>query len=246
MVDDLRGAVVRRELVAHYQPQVALPGRRVVAVEALARWNHPEFGLIAPSDFIPVAERAGLINIVGQHILEIAVEEVGRWSADGLVLDLSVNVSPTQLAGSDYCQIVAGVLDRAGLDPEVLTIEITETEPIADLPAVVDCLDHIRELGVGVSIDDFGVGHTSLEQLRSIPATELKLDQSIIQGDVDVALEVLDEVLAEARSRGIRVVAEGVETVPQLALAMRLQCERAQGYLLGKPMSGDALKRSLI
>jgi EAL domain-containing protein (putative c-di-GMP-specific phosphodiesterase class I) len=245
IIEDLKGAGRRGELVAHFQPQVALPGRRVVGVEALARWNHPEFGLLCPTDFIPAAESAGLMGELGHHMLEVAARQVVAWRAAGIHLDLSVNVSPSQLVDDGYCENVSAVLDRTGLPAAVLTLEITETHPIEDLAAVVECLEHVRELGVGVSIDDFGVGHSSLEQFRSLPASELKLDQSIIQGTVDGALALLAEVIIEARTRGLRIVAEGVETPDHLALAQQLGCDRAQGYLLGAPVDADALVRSL-
>ena len=245
IIEDLQGAGRRGELVAHFQPQVALPGRHVVGVEALARWNHPEFGLLAPTDFIPVAESTGLISELGHHMLELAALQVVAWRATGLDLDLSVNVSPSQLTNVGYAEDVSAVLDRSGLPAAILTLEITETQPIADLAAVVDCLEQVRELGVGVSIDDFGVGHSSLEQFRSLPASELKLDQSIIQGTVDGAMALLAEVIIEARERGLRIVAEGVETADQLALASQLGCDRAQGYLIGAPLDAHALVRSL-
>lgn len=246
LVDDLRGATERGELIAHYQPQVALPGQRIVAVEALARWIHPELGTISPTDFIPAAEASGLIRSVGHHMLESAARQVRTWQSSAPQLGLSVNVSPTQLIADDYCEAVSTVLERTGLEPTLLTLEITETLPILDLDAVVECLGHIRDLGVGVSIDDFGAGHTTLEQFRSLPATELKIDQSIIRGDANAAVEVLDEVLREARDRGLRVVAEGVETAAHLELAIALGCDRAQGFLLGAPMDVDALELALV
>lgn len=244
IIDDLQGAGHRGELVAYFQPQIALPDRMVVGVEALARWNHPEFGLIAPTDFIPAAESTGLIGELGHHMLELAVQQVAAWRTTGLPLDLAVNVSPNQLS-DDYCDDVSTVLDRSGLPAANLTLEITETQPIADLAGVIECLQHVRDLGVGVSIDDFGVGHASLEHFRSLPASELKLDQSIIQGSVDDATARLADVLVEARDRGLRIVAEGVETPEQLALAERLGCDRAQGFLIGAPLDADAFVRSL-
>jgi EAL domain-containing protein (putative c-di-GMP-specific phosphodiesterase class I) len=243
--EDLHGAGHRGELVAYFQAQISLPQRAVVGVEALARWIHPEFGLLSPMHFIPAAETTGLIGDLGRHMLELSVSQVAAWRKSGIELDLAVNVSPSQLAAFDYCDDIADVLDRSGLPPTTLTLEITESQPIADLAAVVECLLHVRELGVGVSIDDFGAGHSSLEQFRRLPATELKLDQSIIQGSVDHAATRLSDALDEAHQRGLRIVAEGVETHEQLALAERLGCHRAQGYLIGTPMSADDFVRWL-
>jgi EAL domain-containing protein (putative c-di-GMP-specific phosphodiesterase class I) len=245
MIEDLRGAGNRGELVAHFQPQVALPGRRVVGVEALARWNHPEFGPVAPIEFIPAAESTGFIGELGHHMLEIAARQVAAWRSTGLHLDLAVNVSPSQLADRDFCDDVVNVLEITGLPAASLTLEITETRPIGDLASAVQCLEHLRDHGVGVSIDDFGTGHSSLEQFRNLPATELKLDQSIIQGSVDGAHLQLADVLLEARERGLRIVAEGVETPEQLALAEHLGCDRAQGFLIGVPVDAETLVRSL-
>ena len=245
MIEDLRGAGNRGELVAHFQPQVALPGRRVVGVEALARWNHPEFGPIPPTHFIQAAESTGFINQLGHHMLQLATRQVANWRSMGLHLDLAVNVSPSQLVDDDFCEDVARVLESSGLPAASLTLEITETQPIDDLDLAVECLEHLRDRGVGVSIDDFGAGHSSLEQFRRLPATELKLDQSIIQGSVDGARVQLAAVLAEARERGLRIVAEGVETLKQLARAERLGCDRAQGFLIGMPVDAETLARSL-
>jgi EAL domain-containing protein (putative c-di-GMP-specific phosphodiesterase class I) len=245
IIEDLQGAGHRGELVAFFQPQIALPARTIVGVEALARWNHPEFGLLAPTQFILAAESTGLIGEVGHHMLELAVHHVAEWRATGISLDLSVNVSPDQFADERYCENVSAVLDWSGLPPASLTLEITETQAIADLAVVVECLEHVRELGVGVSIDDFGSGHSSIEQFRKLPASELKIDQSIIQGSVDDAYAGLAEVLVEARERGLRIVAEGIETHQQLALAEQLGCDRAQGYLIGMPMDADTFARSL-
>ncbi len=231
--------------MAYFQPQVTLPGRKIVGVEALARWQHPEFGLISPSDFIPAAESTGLIGEIGHHMLELAAQQVAQWRAHGHDLDVAVNVSPSQLAEDGFCEEVSVVLERVGLPTHSLTLEVTETQPIADLVAVAGCLEHVRAIGVGVSIDDFGAGHSSLEQFRKLPASELKLDQSIIQGPVDVAEAILAEVLAEARDRGLRIVAEGVETHEQFAFAERLGCHRAQGYLIGTPTSAAAFERAL-
>ena len=242
--EDLQGEGRRGELVAYFQAQVALPSRVVVGVEALARWVHPEFGLLGPTRFIPAAESLGLIRDLGHHMLELAVRQVAAWRRKGIDLHLAVNVSPNQLA-EDYCEDISGVLDRADLPATSLTLEVTETQPIADVPAVVDCLLHVRELGVGVSIDDFGSGHSSFEQFRKLPATELKLDLSIIQGSVDHSTTRLTDALREARDRGLRIVAEGVETEEQLAFAERLGCHRAQGFLFGPPMAAREFVEAL-
>ena len=244
LVRDLPGAGQRGELLAHFQPQLDLATGRVTTVEALARWHHPEFGSIPPIEFIAVAETHGLVTELGDHILTLGLRQIARWRSAGLTLDLAVNMSPNQLVEGLWASVDAE-LQRWGLEPIVLTLELTETEPIADVSSVIACLTELRELGCGVSIDDFGAGYTTLDQLRSLPATELKLDPSIMRGPRDIALERLAPVMREARRFDLLVVAEGIETQEHLELATELGCDRAQGYLIGAPMDADKLERTL-
>ena len=242
---DLEGAAQRGELLAHYQPQIDLTTGRIVSVEALVRWDHPEYGIIAPNTFIPVAEWAGNIREVGRFVLQASTRQLSTWRDAGLELELSINVSPTELEGDLFCGEVLNALAECSLNPPMLTLEITEAEPIVDLPHAVECLNELRDLGIGVSIDDFGTGHSSPDQLHNLPATELKVDQSLIRGTRQAARRVLHAVLAEAKETGIRVVAEGVETADQLDHAIALGCDRAQGYLIGQPMPAAALETLL-
>lgn len=242
---DLRGAASRGEMLAHYQPQLDLSSGRVVGVEALARWHHPERGPVGPSAFIPLAEWAGVIREIGDFMLHESSRQAAEWAATGIHLDLSINVSPNQLSNDEFCVEVQRTLERYDLDPTTVTLEITEAEPILDLPQVAACLGLLRTIGVGVAIDDFGTGYSSLDQLRNLPATELKIDQSIIRGSQARARRLLNAVIEDAHAEGIRVVAEGVETQVQLDLAAELGCDRAQGYLIGRPMPADALVRTL-
>ena len=242
---DLSGAAERGELLTNYQPQLDLASGRVVAVEALVRWDHPRHGVIAPNTFIPVAEWAGNIREVGGFVLAESTRQLAQWRDAGLALEMSVNVSPTELEGDLFCGGVLNSLARWILDPSLLTIEITETEPIVDLPHAVECLDELRGHGVGVSIDDFGTGHSSVDQLHNLPTTEFKIDQSLIRGTRRAARRVLRAVIQEAKQTGIRIVAEGVETAEQLDHAVALGCDRAQGYLIGRPMPAAALAASL-
>jgi EAL domain-containing protein (putative c-di-GMP-specific phosphodiesterase class I) len=237
---DLVGAVARHEIEAYFQPQIDVATGLVTAVEALARWRHPTEGMISPAEFIPVAERTGLIHEIGAFMLEEGCRHAARWRRDGHAIHVSVNVSALQLGTQDVFDRLHTLLGEYDLPEGTLTIEITESEIISDLAGVADRLERLRAIGLGVSLDDFGTGHSSLAQLQDLPITELKIDKSVIQENttngalIAVAVALLQE-------RGVRVVAEGVETPEQLDLVQRIRCDRAQGYLFGKPLPVDEL-----
>jgi EAL domain-containing protein (putative c-di-GMP-specific phosphodiesterase class I) len=244
---DLHGAVARGEIIPFFQPQVDLATREPVAVEVLCRWIHPKFGQISPAEFIPVAEANGAILDIGTFMLEETCRAAAEWHSDGYPLEVSVNVSPIQLAKPDFFDVLLHNLESLGLPPQTLTIEITESLPISDLPMVVSRLASLRDLGLGVSIDDFGTGYSSIAQLQSLPATELKIDQSLVQDESQETQALMTAVVGVVRSRGIRIVAEGVETEQQLQRVLELGCDRAQGYLFSKPVpreAADALVQS--
>jgi EAL domain-containing protein (putative c-di-GMP-specific phosphodiesterase class I) len=243
---DLHGAVSRGEIVPYFQPQLDLQTRETVAVEVLCRWMHPEHGMVSPAEFIPVAEANGAILEIGNFMLEETCRAASEWHQQGLPLEVSVNVSPIQLAQLDFFDVLLDNLEHLGLPPQTLTIEITESLPIADLPMVVDRLASLRDLGLGVSIDDFGTGYSSISQLQSLPATELKLDQSLVQDDSPETEELVTAVIGVVRSRGIRVVAEGVETQVQLDRVIGLGCNRVQGYLFNRPMPREDIDALLL
>jgi EAL domain-containing protein (putative c-di-GMP-specific phosphodiesterase class I) len=235
----LPGAVERGELVAYFQPQIDLETSRVVAAEALARWNHPEFGLIGPAEFIPLAEGSGLVAGIGTFMLQQACRQVAAWHAAGFDVEVAVNVSILEL-GVDYSDELLAVLSECGTDPSWITLEITETRAIDDLDGMTASLSKAKESGVAVSIDDFGIGHSTIDRARRLEADELKIDRSYIQGDDELLNEVRD-VLEEAHAAGVRLVAEGIETEEHLRRAKELGCERGQGFLLGPPVSAEEL-----
>lgn len=238
---DLSGAAGRGELLAHYQPQMDVESGRIVAVEALARWLHPELGAVPPDQFIPAAEEAGVVNEIGDFMLDESCRQLSMWQRQGVHLELAINVSPTQLATASFAARLVGLLMEFQIEPALVTVEVTESLPILDMPRVVARLEVLRALGVGVSVDDFGTGFSSPEQVRDLPATELKIDQSIIRGDRQRAIDSLGAFIAGAKEDGLRIVAEGVETEDQLQLARELGADRAQGYLIGRPMSAQWL-----
>ncbi len=242
LAHDLRGAVARGEIVANYQPQLDLTTGRVVAAEALARWRHPELGLISPAVFIPIAEESELIHALGRSMLDQVLATAAAWLRDGIELEVSVNVSANQLTTLEFFDKLDADLEHYRLPPQAVTIEITESQPILDTPSIASRLSDLRDRGLGISIDDYGVGYSSLQQLDRMPATELKIDLSLVQDDSVEALALMTAVVELAHWRGMRVVAEGIETGAQLARVRELECDRAQGFLLGMPMTRAELE----
>jgi EAL domain-containing protein (putative c-di-GMP-specific phosphodiesterase class I) len=244
VASDLRGAVDRAEIVAFFQPQVDVGTGRITAVEALARWQHPVRGLVSPLVFIPAAEDTGAIHEIGAYMLGEGCRHAARWRDEGFDIDVSVNVSAVQLAKPGVFEQLHDLLKTFALPEGTLTIEITESQLIADLSAVAARLAQVKSFGLGISLDDFGTGHSSLNQLQELPITELKLDRSLIQ-ELTIGGALIKVAVALLQERGVRVVAEGVETEEQLERVRDLQCDRAQGYLFGRPMPVDQVNALL-
>jgi EAL domain-containing protein (putative c-di-GMP-specific phosphodiesterase class I) len=228
--DELVGAVGRHEILAYYQPQIDLASGTIVAVEALSRWQHPSRGLLQPNLFIGIAEQSALILEIGDEMIDNGCRCSRLWG-----LEVAVNVSAAQLATTEFFDHLMERLIEESLGDNSITVEITESKAIGDLEEVSRRLSLLRELGVDISIDDFGSGFSSLDQVLSLPVTEVKLDRSLIQGHLRESEEMMTSVIAIAHARGIRIVAEGIETAAHLELARNLGCDRAQGYLLGMP-----------
>ena len=221
---------------AVYQPLIEIATGVLVGVEGLCRWSRSQGPAIQPEVFIPVAEATGLIHELGRFMLEECLAAADQWRSTGREVEISVNVSPVQLTTPTFsADLAAKVLERLST-PTALTIEITESLPLPNLDEIVPRLDELRSLDVGVSLDDFGSGHTSVEQLRRLPLTEVKFDRSLIQGKAADARRTLQDAAARAKELGLRTVAEGVETSAHLELAREVGCDRAQGFLLGAPM----------
>jgi EAL domain-containing protein (putative c-di-GMP-specific phosphodiesterase class I) len=236
-------AVARDEIVVHYQPQVDLRSGRVHGVEALVRWQHPRLGLVAPLEFIPVAERTGAIDPIGAHVLRTACAQASLWSdLPGLAdLRLSVNVSARQFGSETLPAIVRAALADSGLPADRLTLELTESELLEGALAV-DQLVEIADLGVRIAIDDFGTGYASLAYLRSLPVHQVKIDRSFVPHSADAppgADDVARAVLLVGQTLGLETVAEGVELSEQADALETAGVEVAQGYLFARPMAGD-------
>lgn len=241
---DLEGAVARGEMLAHFQPQIDVNSGRIVAVEALARWQHPEHGFVSPEVFIPLAEDSDLIGEIGNFMMDEGARCAAEWNSGDYRIDVAVNVSPRQLVTLDFLDHLQADLNLYSLPAENVIIEITESLPVTDIPEVNTRLLELRSLGLGISVDDFGTGHTSIEQLHTLPLTEVKIDQSLVRG-VDNSRELIEEVIAVAHDRRMRVVAEGVETEEHFAFVRELGCDRAQGYYFGRPMEEADITRLL-
>jgi diguanylate cyclase (GGDEF)-like protein len=239
---DLRRAVERGELSIHYQPVVELARGSIIGMEAFVRWTHPERGPIAPAEFIPVAERSDLIARIDCWVFETAARQLAAWRAESLPpLTLAVNLSSRQFQRPDLVAYLSGVLERLELPASCLAVELTESAAIQHPRRSVEVLSRLRELGVEVCLDDFGTGYSSLSQLQRLPVDVLKLDRSFVAGLTDDPADaaIAGAVLALARSLGLRVVAEGVETREQLDDLRRRGCHSVQGFLLGEPLPAE-------
>ena len=241
--EELATAIARKELVNYYQPKVAVGSGDVVGVEALVRWRRPDGSLVVPDDFIPVAEDSGLIEALTREVLFDALKQSRQWRDDGLDLQVSVNVSVVNLAALEFPDFVAGAASFAGVPLSSLVLEVTESRLMKDRLTPLDILTRLRLKHIGVSIDDFGTGHSSLAQLRDIPFDELKVDRGFVHGACrDPSLRAIVEAsLAMARQLGMKSVAEGAEDRDDWDYLRAAGCDLAQGHFIATPMPGPAL-----
>jgi diguanylate cyclase (GGDEF)-like protein len=250
---DLRTAVPNEQLFLHYQPIFDLPSRQMVGVEALLRWNHPQHGVIAPNDFILLAEESGLIVPIGRWVLREACRQAAAWAAAGRRLGVSVNVSAHQLNRSAFVEDVHAALAESRIEPSLLTLEITETTLMRDVAAACDYLAAIRALGVRIAVDDFGTGYASLSQLQRLPVDIIKIDRSFVAAlndggwshDLLKASELLEAILGVGRALSLAVIAEGIEEQSQITALEAMGCETGQGFLLSKPGPAEAVNSLL-
>lgn len=241
VVSDLRGALRREEIEVWYQPKICLQEGRVCGAEALVRWPHPELGFLYPDDFIPAAEQAGSIVHLTRYVLTKAVKQCREWADKGLDLHVSVNLSVRDLLDEYLPYHVLQMLKENGVKPEQLTLEITESSIMEDVARAVLVLECLRDIGVRISMDDFGTGHSSLAQLRNIPLDELKIDKSFVMTIINDAQNeaIVRTTIDLAHSLKLEVVAEGVEDEATMRRIASLGCEQAQGYYLSKPVPAD-------
>jgi diguanylate cyclase (GGDEF)-like protein len=246
METDLRCAIDRHELELYYQPVISLDTGRVTEFEALVRWHHPERGIIAPLDFIPLAEETGLITRIGTWVLATACSQMHEWQQRhprAEPLSLSVNLSVKQFAQPDFVQHVADTVRTSGLDPHCLKLEITESIAIDDPARTRGMLEELRSLGVRMYLDDFGTGYSSLGHLHQLSLDAIKIDRSfVMRMDDPMHLQLVRTVRDLARNIGVTIIAEGVETAAQLGVLRELGCESAQGYLFSRPVPVDQVE----
>ncbi|MEA2430645.1 MAG: hypothetical protein QOI19_1118 [Thermoleophilaceae bacterium] len=247
---ELRRALDKGELHNVYQPIVSPRSGEIVGFEALVRWQHPDRGVVSPVDFIPVAEQSGLIVPLGNAVLERACVEAARWNAERgerEPLRMAVNFSPRQLSHPRAVETVVETLERTGLAPDLLCVEITESALVEDAASTLSTLNQLKEIGVRLALDDFGTGYSSLTYVRRFPIDTLKIDRSFIDGIVGSTEDeaIVTAVLSMGRALGVHVVAEGVETEEQAARLRTLGCKLAQGYLFSRPVAPDAVRALL-
>ncbi|HTA35542.1 MAG TPA: GGDEF domain-containing phosphodiesterase, partial [Solirubrobacteraceae bacterium] len=243
LLGQVRTALKRREFELHYQPKIDLRSGRVVGVEALVRWRHPERGLMMPMTFIPLLEQTALVGPVTLQVIDTALAQAARWRDRGLELGMAVNLSARNLLDRDLPGQVAALLHRHELTPSCLTLEITESATMSDPLRAAEVLHALRSTGAGISIDDFGTGNASLSYLASLPASEIKIDRSFVAGVCeDKRSEAIIRAIVDlAGNLHMRVVAEGIETRVVIERLIELGCDVGQGYLISRPVAAAEL-----
>ena len=239
---DLRHAQEQGQFVLHYQPQFSGDGRRLTGVEALLRWNHPSRGLVPPDDFIPVLEELGLVVQVGEWVLEESCRQLKAWHEEKIrIPKVSVNLSARQFGEGDLTARIATILERTGVAPACLEVELTESILMRDVSSAMQTLNELKRLGLCIAVDDFGTGYSSLNYLKQFPIDVLNIDRSFVDGlpDGEQDAQIARAIIAMAHSLNMMVIAEGVESHAQLEFLREHGCDEVQGYLLGRPMQAS-------
>jgi diguanylate cyclase (GGDEF)-like protein len=245
---DLRYALKRSELQVYYQPQINLKTKTITGAEALLRWQHPQRGMISPAEFIPLAESTGLIVPIGAWVLQTACQQTKVWQSEGFDnLQIAVNLSAHQFSQPKLCDAIARTLQRTGLDPALLDLELTESALIQDVDSAISTLKQLRSLSIRVSVDDFGTGYSSLSYLQRFPFNTLKIDRTFVKSiSQDVKNGAITTAIIQmAHQLQLQVIAEGVETLAELSFLCQHGCDSAQGYLFSPPVSAEAFTKLL-
>jgi len=245
---ELHAALSRDELVVHYQPQVKLDTGEIVGVEALVRWQHPRLGLLAPDQFVPIAEESGLVTDLDGWVLRKTLDQLRSWINDGRrPVRVSVNLSGRTVADGRTVGVVVDALRTTGLDPRLLEVEVTESVALAEDSDAFETLTRLRELGVGVAIDDFGTRYSVLGRLQRFPVTRLKVDRSFV-AELEAehsSAPIVVAIISMAHALGLPVVAEGVEDDHQLTFLLAQGCDEAQGWRFGRAVDAGELAARL-
>jgi EAL domain-containing protein (putative c-di-GMP-specific phosphodiesterase class I) len=247
---DMEVGLGEKQFLLHYQPVIMLESGAVHSLEALVRWNHPRRGLLYPADFISVAEQSGKIVELGRFVLQQATRDARRWQVRYPAtpqIQISVNLSGRQLQHSELVADVITALDTAGLEPQTLILELTESVLLSDHDAALRTLQELRSLGIGLALDDFGTGYSSLAQLRHFPVDILKMDRSFVAGIGNGIADgaILRAIIGLASSLSLMTIGEGVERAEQLAALNAMGCQAGQGFYLSKPLDHDAMDELL-
>jgi EAL domain-containing protein (putative c-di-GMP-specific phosphodiesterase class I) len=246
---ELRTAIDDGTLEVHYQPMADLASGRLLGVEALVRWQHPAYGPIPPEEFVPVAERTGLIRPMTLLVLNRALSQLREWHELGLEdLHVAVNLSARSLLSGELAGDVEAVLRATGVPAHSLTLEVTETQMMADTTHTIAVLDRIAGVGIGISVDDFGTGYSSLSYLQRLPVTELKIDRSFVLDltTSDASLKIVQSIIDLGRNLNLRIVAEGIEDAITWDRLAALGCDVGQGFFLSRAIAGERLTPWLL
>jgi EAL domain-containing protein (putative c-di-GMP-specific phosphodiesterase class I)/ActR/RegA family two-component response regulator len=232
----------------HYQPKVSLFTGALTGMEALVRWNHPQHGLVYPDSFISLAEDCGAIDALTDWVLRESIDQLARWTVEGMPIHIAVNVSMDNLRAPDFAHRVGSMVRDAGVSPQDVTLEITESQAMSPSPVPLETLVRLRLQRFKLSIDDFGTGHSSLAQLRDVPFTELKIDRGFVHGARrnQIIRPMLEGSIGIAKRLGMISVAEGVETEQDWHLLREIECDTAQGYFIGRPMRAEHLPEWML
>ncbi len=247
LINDLHRALERNEFILHYQPQVNLQNGKIVGVEALIRWQHPQRGLVPPAKFIPVAEETRQIIPIGQWVMRTACAQAVQWHRQGFELMVAVNLSALQIEEEALIEVVDDALRTSGMNPRMLELELTESLLIKQPEAIYNIFEQLRRKGVRLAVDDFGTGYSSLTYLSKLPIDKLKIDRSFVR-DINTDandLAIVETIVNMAHSLRLKAIAEGVETPEQAEMLRRLNCDEVQGYQFGKPMPAAELSTML-